>query len=122
MGLLSVPASPCARVPCGGSYPISHEDPGVQRGDISTLPRPSGRGRVRTQATCHFPSHAVAGFPGWLGTAIPPGSLPVACMGSAQGTLGEDSLLSVEYDELLAHGLQALLEVSVLSESRERRL
>lgn len=33
--------------------------------------------------------------------------------------LAEDLLLSVEYDEFLPHGLQALLELSVLPKSRE---
>lgn len=61
----------------------------------------------------------MAGFMGGHWGPILPGR-PVIWKGLAQRMLVKDLLLPVEYDELLPHSLQALLEVAILSKSTER--
>lgn len=115
-------SAPLHRHPCGPTrschgYPTLHEDPEVQ--GMKVVSGSHGRGRIRTRG------HLLLPFPhhGWLrggpGTTILPGRRAAIWEGSVQQMLVEDLLLSVEYDEFLPHGLQALLEVSILPKSRE---
>lgn len=73
-------------------------------------------------AACCFLSCTMAVFARGPGTTILPGRPAAIWSGvgsSVQQVLVEDLLLSVEYDEFLPYGLQALLEVSILPKSRE---
>lgn len=70
------------------------------------LSSPGARDHYSPRETC---CHLVRGW----------GGLTLHLVRGGGWVLAEDLLLSVEYDEFLPYGLQALLEVSILPKSRE---
>ena len=116
----SAPASLCASSARYPPPPLPTKTPGPRQ--VKLAPGSHGRGGIRTRGHLLLPFQ----HRGWLRWAPRdhrfPGSPRAIWEGSAQQLPEGDLLLSVEYDEFLPHGLQALLQVSVLSKSREVRV